>query len=117
ANRLLLARTQASQTVSMDGVDVSFNLELEVPHGDIRDLICEYPAELSPLRVTSRQADIEWWKPTSPGATSSAISVHLREPFAGRVLQLKIECRAPLSLNSTWSCPGLSVRGAVPLNE
>jgi hypothetical protein len=119
ANRLILVRAQARHTITMDEVDVAVNLELEVPQGGILEIVCEHAPELIPLRVTSRQGDIEWWKPASAGtgSTNSAITIHLREPFDGRSLQVRLECRAASPLNQNWNCPGFSVRGAVSLSE
>jgi hypothetical protein len=116
---LLLVRSHATQILAPEGIDAVFDLNLEVLHGSVKELICECAPMLKPIKISSRNATIENWEviPGGSAGSGSRLKVRFRNPFEDRFLHLGIQCRGSSVLDGVWKCGGLHVAGAISLRE
>ena len=115
-NPLPLVRTATTQTICPDAVEARFELDVEVLHQSLKELVFDCDPGLEPYDVNGRH--IEGWEVIR--GTPRRLLVRLREPL--RSDRFTIDCLAPLHStagtgSTTWTSPSLRLVGAVNRGE
>jgi hypothetical protein len=116
---LVLAQLQTRVEVYPDRVAADYEFRnLQVLHGELRELRCQCDSGLRPIRVSLANSDTDDWQlqPSSTAGGPSTLVIHLSEPLRGRGLPVHIHCVASAP-NGEWRCPALRLMDALPLSE
>jgi hypothetical protein len=119
ASPLLLATLQTAQTFAPGSVQISFDFDLQVAHGNVREITCECDSSLQPAMVTARSADVRGWD-VQGGTTKglpSLLRIRLGEAVEERSIHLIVHCVTAAKPGGRVECPGMRLVGAVCLGE
>jgi hypothetical protein len=129
---LLLARQYTTQTLAPEGLEASYQFDLELLHREASELVLECDAELRPYEVAV--PGLAGWDlgPPAKSGAPALLTVRLNEPVRYGRETLLVRCLAPLAGGRPeaasaagapepppveWHSPGVRLVDAVPCGE
>jgi hypothetical protein len=113
----ILSRTQLTQTAAPEGSEATVDVDLELLHGSVHELIAECDSNFKPIRINARNAEIDTWDEALLNPFKSRLTIRLRGTFDGRFLQLRIFGRCAAPVDQQWTCSRLQIEEAVSIAE
>ena len=110
--RLNRLRAALTYDLSVRGLDLAAQLNLDVPNVPLRQLTLELDAGLRLLTARSGDQPVAW-SPMSPreGSAKQRVVLELPEPIQGTARALRLTAAAPIEIGRLWRLPSIEVEG------
>jgi hypothetical protein len=122
---LLVARQYTTQILEPEGLEAVYQIDLELLHREVTDLLLEFDPDLRPYEVTLPGIDRWQVHPPEKAGAPALLAIHLSEPLRAGRETLTVRCLAPVGDPPTssepapldWRSPAMRVAGAIPRGE
>ena len=108
----MLLRQSVVYDFSLRGVDVSAQVQLDVPEQPLRQVVLALDPELQLVSARAGNRAVPWSTAASVKGGSNRVVLEMPEPIQGASQTLRLGALAPLTTDKPWRLPRIRIEGA-----